>query len=117
MGHSIGISDSYYRATDIELLDDYLRAVPILAISNEHRLQKQMEDAMERSRENDVNIKSELHEKGQELAALAEKDSMNIDAISALSEKVMNLMKEIEILKKNKAGIPPKVYRKKYLEG
>jgi hypothetical protein len=108
MGHSIGISDSYYRATENELLDDYLRAVPILAISNERRLQKQMEDVMERSRENDVNIKSELHEKDQALAALAERDSMNTDAISALSEKVMNLMREIEILKKDKTGnVPP----------
>jgi hypothetical protein len=25
MNHSIGISDSYYRATEIELLDDYLK--------------------------------------------------------------------------------------------
>jgi hypothetical protein len=36
IGHSIGISDSYYRATENELLDDYLRALPILAISNEY---------------------------------------------------------------------------------
>ena len=102
MGHSIGISDSYYRATENELLDDYLKAVPLLTISNEHSLQKQMEDAVKQSRENDVNIKSELREKDQALAALAEKDSMNTDALSALSEKVMNLMREIEILKKDK---------------
>ena len=36
IGHSIGISDPYYRATENELLDDYLRALPILAISNEY---------------------------------------------------------------------------------
>ena len=108
MGHSIGISDSYYRATENELLDDYLRAVPILAISNEHRLQKQMEDMMERSRENDVSIKSELHEKDQVLAALAERDSMNTDALSALSEEITDLKREIEILKKDKTGnVPP----------
>ena len=27
MGHSVGISDSYYRATEKELLEDYLKAV------------------------------------------------------------------------------------------
>jgi len=108
MGHSIGISDSYYRATENELLDDYLKAVPILTISNECRLQKQMEDVMEQSRENDVSIKSELHDKEQLLAALAARDSMNTDAISALSERVMNLMKEIEMLKKDKTrNVPP----------
>src|SRR5262245_33930296 len=32
MGHSIGISDSYYRATESELLDDYSKAVPALTI-------------------------------------------------------------------------------------
>ena len=32
MGHSIGISDSYYRATEDELLDDYLKAIPFLTL-------------------------------------------------------------------------------------
>ena len=35
MGHSIGISDSYYRPTEDELLDDYLKAIPFLTISDE----------------------------------------------------------------------------------
>src|SRR5919197_2583309 len=43
MGHSTGISDSYYRATENELLEDYLKAIEFLTISNEHRLLKQME--------------------------------------------------------------------------
>jgi len=33
MGHSTGISDSYYRPTDTELLEDYLKAVPLLTLS------------------------------------------------------------------------------------
>lgn len=33
MGHSIGISDSYYRPTERELLEDYLKAVPLLSIT------------------------------------------------------------------------------------
>ena len=40
LGHSIGISDSYYRATENELLEDYLKAVPLLTISSEDRIQK-----------------------------------------------------------------------------
>jgi hypothetical protein len=35
MGHSIRISDSYYRATAPELLEDYLKAVPSLSVSIE----------------------------------------------------------------------------------
>jgi hypothetical protein len=33
MGHSIGISDSYYCAAEDELLEDYLKAVDFLTIS------------------------------------------------------------------------------------
>ena len=32
MGHSVGISDSYYRASENEFLDDYLKAVLLLTI-------------------------------------------------------------------------------------
>jgi len=36
MGHSVGISDSYYRPNENELLKDYLNAVPELTILNEN---------------------------------------------------------------------------------
>ena len=32
MGHSIGISASYYRPLEREILEDYLKAVPLLTI-------------------------------------------------------------------------------------
>jgi hypothetical protein len=38
MGHSTGISDSYYRPNENELLKDYLNAIPELTISKENRL-------------------------------------------------------------------------------
>lgn len=38
MSHSLGISDSYYRATESELLEDYLKAAPFLTISQENQL-------------------------------------------------------------------------------
>ena len=39
-GHSIGISDSYYKITEDELLTEYFKAVRHLAISKENLLQK-----------------------------------------------------------------------------
>jgi hypothetical protein len=33
MGHSMGISDSYYRSTENEFLEDYLKASPLLTIT------------------------------------------------------------------------------------
>jgi ATP-dependent helicase YprA (DUF1998 family) len=38
MNHSIGISNSYYRATENELLEDYLKAVEVLTISQQNKL-------------------------------------------------------------------------------
>lgn len=38
MGHSTGISDSYYRATENEILEDYLKAVDFLTVSTEKKL-------------------------------------------------------------------------------
>ena len=37
MGHSTGISDSYYRPNENELLNDYLKAIPELTILTENR--------------------------------------------------------------------------------
>ena len=38
MGHSIGISDHYYRPLEEDLVSDYLKAVPSLIISEEEKL-------------------------------------------------------------------------------
>ena len=38
MGHSTGISDSYYKPTETEMLQDYLRAEPLLSVSDEASL-------------------------------------------------------------------------------
>ena len=42
MGHSIGISDSYYRATEAELLEEYLIAVDLLIVEERYKLEKQV---------------------------------------------------------------------------
>jgi hypothetical protein len=41
MGHSTGISDSYYRPTERELLEDYLKAVPLLTISEAEQVRRE----------------------------------------------------------------------------
>lgn len=93
------LSNSYYRATYHEILEDYLKAVPQLTISKELRLQKQMEEAAKHSRNDNINIKSQLFEKENAIAILTESNSSNADAIAALSDQIMKLMSEIEALK------------------
>ena len=84
-GHSVGIPDSYYRATENDLLRDYLKAVPLLTITSEYKLQKQMEVVIEQSKNNDVSVKSQLYDKGHAITNLKERNS-NFDAIASLAE-------------------------------
>ncbi len=81
MGHSTGISDSYYRPTEKELLEDYYKVVDHLSITMESRLQ--------------IEVKEEINQ-------MQERDAMNSDAITTLSDQVAKLMQEIQILKQQK---------------
>ena len=42
MGHSIGISDSYYKATEDELISDYTSHMDNLFINNENKIERQL---------------------------------------------------------------------------
>jgi integrase len=70
MNHSTGISDSYYRATEAELLEDYLKAIDSLTINNQNRLQKQVAALSEKSREENIETKTKLHERDNDIAEL-----------------------------------------------
>jgi integrase len=71
MGHSTGISDSYYRTTENDLLDDYLKIVNHLTIRTESTFKAEVEQVKERG-------------------------LMNEDAIATLSDQVMKLMAEVQ---------------------
>ena len=42
IGHSVKLDDAYFRPTDEELLKEYVKAIPLLSISNETRLNQQV---------------------------------------------------------------------------
>src|SRR5919106_4355579 len=91
MGHSVGISDSYYRPTEKDLLEEYQKAIDALTISNENRLKTQVEVLATTSKETEEMIKIKLTEKDRELQLLRQRDELNNDALSALSERLMEL--------------------------
>ena len=68
MGHSTGISHSYYKPTEHELLEDYLKAVDLLTINdiNKPTLQKQVAELQERNKEESNLIIGKLAEKERE---------------------------------------------------
>jgi hypothetical protein len=90
MGHDIGISSSYYKPTEREVLDDYIKAIPLLTINgNSSILQKQVEELAEKTNNNDYLLKAKLQEKD--------------DALVTLSDQVMKLMTEVQELKKQRS--------------
>ena len=55
MDHDIGLDKSYFKPTEGEILDDYLKVVDLLTISNEHRLQTAVDvDLKEKEKEIEV---------------------------------------------------------------
>jgi hypothetical protein len=64
MGHDIGISKPYYKPSEQELLQDYVKAVDLLTIhSDNSKLEKQVKELKEKSKDDDNLIKAKLQEK------------------------------------------------------
>ena len=102
MGHSIGISDSYYKITQDDLLTEYLKASDYLMISNENQIQKQY-DEIQLQNQNDIKfVEGELFEKENEIKVLNHNDQNKSDAIASLADKIEELVVEIERLKRSK---------------
>lgn len=85
MGHNIGVSASYYRPTEKELLEDYLRAVHLLAISaNTTILQKQIIELKENNKDDYSTLKLKLEEKDQEIKSIRIENRTTNDKINRL---------------------------------
>jgi integrase len=100
MGHSTGISDSYYRPTENDLLQDYLLCVDALTIEKDEIVfQKQVEQLRERSNDSEYIIRARLREKDRELQAISEKYDAEIallkNAISDMQELLPERLSEI----------------------
>ena len=88
MGHTIGISNSYYKPSEREILNDYLKAINILTINKNNNntiLEKEVKELKVKNENNEYLIQSKLQERD--------------DAIVNLSDQIMKLMNEINELK------------------
>jgi hypothetical protein len=90
MGHfsSMGMKKNYYKPTEKMLLEDYLKAVPLLTVgstNNDKHLSEKIKELSERNENNEYLIRVKLQEKD--------------DALSALSDQVMQLTEEVKKLK------------------
>jgi len=69
LSHSIGISNSYYRPTEKEILEDYLKAVAFLTLSNENKLLFENQKIKQNNLQIEMD-KDEIHAKLKELEPL-----------------------------------------------
>lgn len=119
LGHAIGLNSSYYRPTEQELLTDYLKAVPLLTISeNIESLRHQQEILEKKQDEKDLEIeylKDQLEElqksyqeqqaKDTELAEMkqAYKDTIKMmqrmqNQVEEQNKKMLQMSDEISVL-------------------
>ena len=99
-GRDIGVSGSYYKPTQKELFEDYLKAKDLLTINEQTRLSKQIKELQERDQDNDYMIKGKLQEKDEQIKVLKDNDLIREDALTALSDQVQNLMEIVERIQK-----------------
>jgi hypothetical protein len=71
MGHNIGVSKSYYKPTEREVMGDYLKATELLTISNDNLiLQKEIAELQQNSKNNEYVIRGKLQEKDEEIKSM-----------------------------------------------
>jgi acid phosphatase class B len=71
MGHSIGVSASYYRPLEKDVLQDYLKAVEELTIDSETKLlQDQVADLEQKRKDSEYIIEGRLRDKDMEIDEL-----------------------------------------------
>ncbi len=95
MGHDIGLSASYYRPTEKEVLEDYLKAVPFLTINRESlQLQKQVKELTEKYMNDEYVMKGKLVEKDETIRSMKDKYDSKIavlkNAVSDMQELLKN---------------------------
>ncbi len=91
LNHSIGISDSYYRLTENEILDDYLKAVKNLSIHKNDNaiLEKEIEDLREKNEKNESVIRGKLQEGKEEIKSLEQKYERYMESFKKKMESMV----------------------------
>jgi integrase len=71
MGHNIGVSESYYKPTEREVMEDYLKATDSLTICGDKiMLQKQVAELKEKTKDSEYVIRRRLEEKENEIDSI-----------------------------------------------
>jgi hypothetical protein len=96
--HSIGISNSYYRPTDTELLEDYLKVSDLLMIDKQGKLQKELHRYEQKNQEETYIIKGKLQEREEEIKSLKQKYESDMKSFrEKMENKVQQILLKINV--------------------
>jgi hypothetical protein len=70
LGHKIGLASAYYRPSEDEMLNEYLKAVDNLTINEETRLQKKVNELTTKNQDSKYIIEGKLAEKDKQIDTL-----------------------------------------------
>ncbi len=71
MGHDVGLANSYYKPSEKELLEEYIKVIDLLTINSESIvLNKHIQKLEGKNKENEYIIKGKLHEKDEQIKSL-----------------------------------------------
>lgn len=98
LSHETGISDSYYRPTENELLQSYLKTVDMLTINGDKlTLQKQVVELTERSKDNEYVIRGKLQEKDEEMKSMKQQLDTMQSQIQSLMSTFSNMQEQPQV--------------------
>lgn len=95
MGHNIGLSASYYKPTEKEVLQDYLKAVEMLTINqNAELLSRKFKDLSDKNKNNEYIIQGKLKEKEDRIEKLEAQMRLAME----FQKEILDCLKEPEKL-------------------
>ena len=96
-GRDIGVSGSYYKPTEKELFEDYIKAIDLLTINEDNKkLERQFNELKEKSKDNEYIIRAQLHEKESEMQIMKQQ----IQMLTESQKDIMKLLKHPDKLAK-----------------
>ncbi len=86
MGHSIGLDDHYFKPGENYILNEYLKAVDNLTISDENKLKLRVKELTAATEKSDHIIKNTLQEKDKQIQTLVERQEKFEQLLQSLIE-------------------------------
>lgn len=101
LGHNIGLSGSYYKPTEKQILEDYGNAIEILTINKEHLISKHIQQINQKNQENEYIIKGKLLEKDEQIKEMQRQIGRLIESQKEIRDCLKDPQKLMEILQNN----------------